>query len=108
MSAVKLINKILDQSAKPWYSWLVFLMTVCESVFLFVPPEVFMTPAIVADKKRAVPIVVAASLGSIVGGAIAYMIGFWLFDTIGVWLIQHIATIEQFELPRNCLINTVC
>ncbi|MBQ6012290.1 MAG: VTT domain-containing protein, partial [Alphaproteobacteria bacterium] len=101
MSAVKLINKILDQSAKPWYSWLVFLMTVCESVFLFVPPEVFMTPAIVADKKRAVPIVVAASLGSIVGGAIAYMIGFWLFDTIGVWLIQHIATMEQFELTQE-------
>lgn len=98
---MKFINKILDQSAKPWYAWLVFLMTVCESVFLFVPPEVFMTPAIVADKKRAVPIVVAASLGSIVGGVIAYMIGFWLFDTIGMWLVQHIATAEQFELTQT-------
>lgn len=98
---MKLINKILDYSAKPWYTLIVFLMTVCESVFLFVPPEVFMTPAIVADKKRALPVVFAASLGSIIGGAIAYIIGFWLFDTIGIWLIQHVASMEKFELTQS-------
>lgn len=98
---MKIINKILDQSTKPWYAWLVFLMTICESVFLFIPPEVFMTPAIIADKKRAFPITMAASLGSIVGGAIAYMIGFWLFDTVGIWLIQHVATMESFELTKT-------
>ena len=64
---MKIISKILDKSSQPWYAWVVFLMTVCESVFLFIPPEVFMTPAIVADKKRARPIVLAAAIGSIVG-----------------------------------------
>lgn len=98
---MKLINKILDKSAEPWYSWVVFFMTVCESVFLFIPPEVFMTPAIVANKKRALPITLAATLGSIVGGAIAYMIGLWLFDTIGIWLIQNFASMEKFELTQS-------
>jgi len=98
---MKLVHKILDYSAKPWYAWVVFLMTICESIFLFIPPEVFMTPAIVADKKRAVPITVAAALGSIVGGAIAYMIGLWLFDTVGIWLIQHVASMEKFELTQS-------
>ena len=98
---MKLINKILDNSAKPWYAWLVFVMTICESIFLFVPPEVFMTPAIVSDKRRAIPITLAATLGSIVGGAIAYMIGYWLFDTIGIWLIQHFASMEKFELTQS-------
>jgi membrane protein YqaA with SNARE-associated domain len=98
---MKLINKILDYSARPWYTWIVFLMTVCESIFLFVPPEVFMTPAIVADKKRAFPVVLAASIGSIIGGAIAYMIGLWLFDTVGIWLIQHVASMEKFELTQS-------
>ena len=97
---MQLMNKILDQSSKPWYAWIVFLMTVFESIFLFIPPEVFMTPAIVADKKRALPIVLAASVGSIIGGAIAYMIGYWLFDTIGIWLIQHVASMEKFELTQ--------
>lgn len=98
---MQLMNKILDQSSKPWYAWIVFLMTVFESIFLFIPPEVFMTPAIVADKKRALPIVLAASVGSIIGGAIAYMIGYWLFDTIGIWLIQHVASMEKFELTQT-------
>ena len=98
---MKLVHKILENSAKPWYAWVVFLMTVCESIFLFIPPEVFMTPAIVADKKRAFPITLAAALGSIIGGAIAYMIGYWLFDTIGIWLIQHVASMEKFELTQS-------
>lgn len=98
---MKLITKILDNSAKPWYSWIVFLMTVFESIFLFIPPEVFMTPAIVANKKRAVPITIAAALGSIIGGAIAYLIGYWLFDTVGIWLIEHFASLEKFELTKT-------
>lgn len=100
MSVMKLVNKILDHSSKPWYSWIVFLMTVCESIFLFIPPEVFMTPAIIADKKRARPIVLAASIGSIIGGLISYMIGLWLFDTVGMWLIEHFASIEKFEMTQ--------
>ena len=98
---MKLVNKILDYSAKPWYAWVVFVMTIFESIFLFIPPEVFMTPAIVSDKKRAVPITAAAAIGSIVGGAIAYMIGLWLFDTVGIWLIQHVASMEKFELTQS-------
>ena len=47
-----------------------------------------MTPPIIANKRRAVPITIAASLGSLVGGAIAYMIGMWLYDSVGIWLIE--------------------
>lgn len=98
---MKIINKVLDQSAKPWYAWLVFFMTVCESIFLFIPPEVFITPAIVAEKKRAKPMVFAASLGSIIGGAISFLIGLWLFDSVGMWLIENFASTEKFEMTRT-------
>ncbi|MCQ2574801.1 MAG: VTT domain-containing protein [Alphaproteobacteria bacterium] len=98
---MKIINKILEKSAEPWYSWVVFIMTVCESIFLFIPPEVFITPAIVSDKKRAVPVTVAASLGSLVGGAIAYLIGYLVFDTVGVWLIEHVASMDKFVLTQE-------
>ncbi len=98
---MKLIDNILKQSEKTWYSWIVFVMTVFESIFLFIPPEVFMTPAIVANKKRAFPITLAAAIGSIVGGLIAYIIGFWLFDTVGVWLIEHVANMDKFELTKT-------
>ena len=96
---------MLKKSETRFYSWFVFLMTVCESIFLFVPPEVFMTPPIIANKKRAVPTVVAASVGSIVGGAIAYMIGLWLFDSVGVWLIENFASAEKFEMAKDLFIK---
>ncbi len=101
MANMKLINKILDKSAEPWYAWVVFVMTVFESIFLFIPPEVFMTPAIVANKKRAFSITLAAAIGSVVGGAIAYMIGYWLYDIIGTWLISVFADPQIIPDPTN-------
>lgn len=93
---MKLSEYLLSKAEARWYWWVVFVMTVFESIFLFIPPEVFMTPAIVANKKRAVPITLAASLGSIVGGAIAYAIGVWLFDSVGGWLIQQFASVDAY------------
>ena len=94
---MKFSEFILQKAESRAYSWLVFFLTICESIFLFVPPEVFMTPPIIANKKRAIPITVAASLGSIVGGAIAYMIGMWLYDSVGVWLIETFSNPELIE-----------
>ena len=56
-----------------------------------------MTPPIIANKRRAIPITVAASLGSIIGGTIAYMIGMWLYDSVGVWLIETFSNPELIE-----------
>ena len=94
---MKFSEYILNKSESRAYSWIVFLLTICESIFLFIPPEIFMTPPIIANKKRALPITVAASLGSIVGGAIAYMIGMWLYDSVGVWLIETFSNPELIE-----------
>lgn len=94
---MKFAEYILKKSEHPAYSWIVFILTIFESIFLFIPPEVFMTPPIIADKKRAVPITIAASLGSIVGGAIAYMIGAWLWDSVGIWLINTFSNPELIE-----------
>lgn len=102
---MKLSEYLLSRAETKTYTWLVFLMTVCESIFLFIPPEVFMTPPIIANKKRAVPVVLAATLGSIVGGIIAYCIGLWLFDSVGVWLIENFASIEKFELAQSLFIK---
>lgn len=60
-----------------------------------------MAPPIIANRRRAVPITVAATLGSIVGGAIAYMIGLWLFDSIGVWLVNNVSSPEQFQTAQD-------
>lgn len=56
-----------------------------------------MTPPIIANKKRALPITIAASLGSLVGGTLAYMIGLWLYDSVGIWLIETFSNPELID-----------
>ncbi len=94
---MKFAEYILSKSESRAYAWIVFVLTVCESIFLFIPPEVFMTPPIIANKRRALPITIAASLGSIVGGAIAYMIGAWLWDSVGLWIINTFSDYDLIE-----------
>lgn len=94
---MKFAEYILKKSESPAYAWIVFFLTICESIFLFVPPEIFMTPPIIANKRRALPITLAAALGSIVGGAVAYMIGAWLYDSVGMWLITTFSNPELIE-----------
>lgn len=94
---MKFAEYILSKSESRAYAWIVFVLTVCESIFLFIPPEVFMTPPIIANKRRALPITIAASLGSIVGGALAYMIGAWLWDSVGLWIINTFSDYDLIE-----------
>lgn len=102
---MKLSEYLLARAESKTYTWMVFILTVCESIFLFIPPEVFMTPPIVASRRRAFPVVLAATLGSIVGGTIAYCIGLWLFDSVGVWIIENFASMEKFELAKSLFIR---
>lgn len=94
---MKFAEYLLTKSKHPAFVWIVFIMTVFESIFLFIPPEVFMAPPIVAERKRALPTIIAASLGSVVGGIISYMIGMWLFDSVGLWLINTFSDINTLE-----------
>jgi membrane protein YqaA with SNARE-associated domain len=99
---MKKIQDILFKTAeKPSMFWVVFFLTMCESIFLFIPAEIFMTPPIIARKKSAPMIVLAASLGSLFGAIITYLIGMYLFNSVGTWLIDTFSNIEQFELARN-------
>jgi len=102
---MKLQNYLFKIAERPYMFWVVMVLTICESIFLFIPTEVFMTPPIIAKKSSAKMIVLAASIGSLVGGTIAYLIGVFLFDTLGIWLINTFSSMEQFETAQG-LFNT--
>jgi membrane protein YqaA with SNARE-associated domain len=91
----------LKKSDHPFVVWAVGILTMFESVFLFVPPEVFMAPPIIANKNKAIPVVIAASIGSLIGGAIAYLIGLWLYESVGVWLIEMFSSPDKFVTAQN-------
>lgn len=95
MSFMNIQNWILKQADKKFAMLFIFFLTFCESIFLFIPPELFIAPTIIANKKKTKWVVASATLGSLAGGLVAYIIGAWLFQSIGVPLIENISSMEK-------------
>ncbi|KKT30404.1 MAG: DedA family protein [Candidatus Nomurabacteria bacterium GW2011_GWD1_44_10] len=75
--------------------WWLFGMSFAESSFFPVPPDVLLV-AILMTKERARAFYYATitTLGSVLGGLLGYAIGYFLFQTVGVWLVDiyHLET----------------
>ena len=62
----------------------VFLSAVAfiESIFFPIPPDVILIPLIHFDKKKFLRSVINCTLFSILGGAVGYFLGLFLFDSV--------------------------
>lgn len=59
-----------------------------ESSFFPIPPDVMLVPMALADRKRALLLAAWCTFASVLGGAFGYMIGAFLFESVGSWLID--------------------
>ncbi|HEY0282730.1 MAG TPA: YqaA family protein [Rhizomicrobium sp.] len=59
-----------------------------EASFFPIPPDLFLVPMVLADRKRAFLLAGVCTLGSVIGGLFGYAIGALLYDSVGHWLIQ--------------------
>jgi membrane protein YqaA with SNARE-associated domain len=86
--------KILKDKRSPLY---LYVISFSESIFLPIPTDTFLIPMALANKDRAISLALYTTLFSVLGGAIAYMIGFLLFDTVGIKIIENFDLIEKFQ-----------
>jgi membrane protein YqaA with SNARE-associated domain len=59
-----------------------------ESSFFPVPPDAMLIPMSLARPDRAFFYATVCTLTSVAGGLLGYFIGAWLYDSVGLWLIQ--------------------
>ena len=69
--------------------WWLFGISFAESSFFPIPPDVLLV-AILMTKERARAFYYASitTAGSVLGGLFGYAIGYFLFQTVGVWLVH--------------------
>lgn len=67
-----------------------------ESLIIPVPTDIFLAPMVMARPREWIRLSGITTLTSVAGGVVAYGIGLWFYDTIGVWLIGEYGLEENF------------
>lgn len=72
-----------------------------ESSFFPIPPDVMLVPMVLAQRSKAWLIAAVCTAASVIGGLFGYAIGYFLFETIGAWVIQLYNLQGAMETFRN-------
>jgi len=59
-----------------------------ESSFFPIPPDVMLVPMIIARRDQAWLIATVCTISSALGAIVGYAIGYFLYDSVGQWLIN--------------------
>ena len=92
---------LLEKSSKFTKSRLaypfIFVLCFLESIIFPFPQEVFMIPMMASDRDRIFKIAWFALLGSMFGAIAAYFIGMYLFESIGMYILNLYDLNETFS-----------
>lgn len=84
----RLYNKTLDNANSPKAFWIYIGVAFAESSFFPLPPDLMMIPMVVANRSLAWRLAFWGTIASVLGGAVGYFIGSFLYATIGQWLVE--------------------
>jgi len=84
----RLYDWCIASAGKPYATWLMGAVSFVESSFFPVPPDAMLIPMSLARPDRAFFYASVCTLTSVAGGVLGYLIGAWLYDSVGLWLIQ--------------------
>jgi membrane protein YqaA with SNARE-associated domain len=94
-------DRTIDLASKPHAMWALGAVSFAESSFFPVPPDALLIPMTLARPDRGWTIAAVCTVSSVLGGMLGYAIGYFLYETLGVWLIDLYGMqngYEQFKL----------
>ncbi|MDQ4087736.1 MAG: DedA family protein [Pseudomonadota bacterium] len=77
------------------------VISFCESSFFPIPPDVMVVPMVLARRDQAYLIATVCTVSSVLGGVLGYAIGYFLWDTVGQWLIDVYHMADKMESLRQ-------
>jgi membrane protein YqaA with SNARE-associated domain len=84
----RLYMRTLALAASPRATWWLFGIAFAEASFFPVPPDALLIPMALARPDRAWRFATICMVGSVIGGALGYLIGYAVFDQLARPLIQ--------------------
>ena len=79
----RLYNRCMEWIKTPAGIWALFFIAVAESSFFPLPPDVFLIALCVAVPRKSFKYAAVCAVGSVLGGALGYGLGWAFMDTLG-------------------------
>ncbi|MGB3795840.1 MAG: VTT domain-containing protein [Alteraurantiacibacter sp.] len=93
-----LYNWTMAKAAHPHAQWWLAFFSFIESSFFPIPPHPLLGLMCLAEPKRAIHFAAICTVASVVGGLFGYMIGYFLYATVGEWLISALGLTDSFPV----------
>jgi len=88
----------MDKAAHPKAQWWLAFFSFVESSFFPIPPHPLLGLMCLAEPKKAIRFALIATVASVLGGLFGYMIGYFLYEAIGAWLIGALGLTDTFPV----------
>ncbi|WP_300513993.1 YqaA family protein [Aliiroseovarius sp.] len=93
----RLYDWTLSLAESPYALWALAVVAFAESSVFPIPPDILMIPMIIALPHRAFLIAGIALVASVLGGAFGYFIGWGLYETVGLPVLEFYGKTGKFE-----------
>lgn len=93
----KLYNKTLQWSEHPKANYILGGVSLSESVFFPIPPDVLLIPMVLSKRHKAWIYALNCTIMSIVGAAIGYYLGAFLFEAVAQPIIDFYGYQSKFK-----------
>ena len=77
--SIKLYDWILSFSKSPYSLITLFILALSEAIFFPIPPDLLLITLVLGSRNDAVKYATYCTLGSIIGGCLGYLIGYYLW-----------------------------
>lgn len=96
----RLYDWIMARANTPSGFYLLGAVSFAESSFFPIPPDLFLIPMVLADRRRARVLALWCTATSVAGGLLGYAIGALLYQSVGHWLISFYGYGNQLDAFR--------
>lgn len=86
---------VLSWAQTPQGSYALGILAFAEASFFPVPPDVLLMALALAMPLKSYRFALIATIGSIAGGALGYLIGWGLWDTVGPYFYQFVPGVTE-------------
>ena len=76
--------------------WALFIISFIESSVFPIPPDILLVPMILANRDKAWKVAGVCTLGSVLGGIAGYGIGYFLYQSVGLPLLELYGKVDKF------------